>query len=1079
MKKNHKLSAAATLLSALAATNAMGQVSNWATAVNGNWNDMARWDNSIVPSAPGQTAVLGLGSAYSVTLDLNVDLGSITVSNPLAGLTVPPGRTLGLNGPTSTNNGIIEFNPNASATNATLSINGNTSIGGSGEIRMRSNSDNAHITGSGILTNGASHTIRGVGRISSEVTNNGEIRADAGVSVSGADLDIFGNITNNGLLSSAGSSALEFVGVTIDQTGGGMIFAENGGFVNVTSTDATILGGTFDSAGTGDINVHGSGVATLVSVTNNGFFELLPGGVVSVDGTGLTNNGTIVLNQFASATNSTISYLTSGSLDGTGEVRMRSNVDNSEILTGVGVTITHGASHTIRGVGQIEASMVNNGTISADASVSVSGNDLDLLTNDKVNNGSFTAEAGSFFDIRGIAIDQLGGGSMIANGGFFRIDDCSIDGGVFNANSGGYIENVAGSISLLSGMTLNGPLTVKLGSAVQVDADGMVNNSTIQLNPDASASNSTLEFTESATLGGSGEVRMRTSADNSQINTVDDAVLTLASTQLVRGVGQVNATLINEGEVRADSSVSVSGNDLDLRTNNMVNNNLFVAAPSSFLDIIGITVDQSGGGMLVADEGVVTIDDSTIEGGTFMAIGAGYLENIVGSTSMLSGVTLNGPSRIRLASTVLVDADGLTNNGIMQMNLNASASDTFLAFSDTSTLDGSGEIHMKTAGNNTQINTDPTFVVTHGADHTIRGVGEINAAMTNNGTISADSSVSVSGNRLELQGENKTNAGVISVESSSFMDITGITLTQVGAGKLQANNGQFNFDGGATLDGGSIEATGTGNFVVNGSATFNGVTVNAPGEVRLASTLNVSSANLENNALLRVNTNQSASDGVIAFASDGAFTTSGAGEIRLEGFNLDAQITGAGTVTNASGHTISGRGAITAPLINQGNINPGIDGIGTLNATSGVTLDPTSMLNIQLGTNNSSDRLAVTGTANLGGTLNVAMSGASMPTLNFNYTILTADSVVGTFDNDNIIIDGNLITRIVYEPTQVRILTRCIADTNLDGAVTAADFSAWVSAFNAGSDIADQNFDGNVSPADFSAWVANFNQGCP
>ncbi len=134
---------------------------------------------------------------------------------------------------------------------------------------------------------------------------------------------------------------------------------------------------------------------------------------------------------------------------------------------------------------------------------------------------------------------------------------------------------------------------------------------------------------------------------------------------------------------------------------------------------------------------------------------------------------------------------------------------------------------MKTAGNNTQINTDPTFVVTHGADHTIRGVGEINAAMTNNGTISADSSVSVSGNRLELQGENKTNAGVISVESSSFMDITGMTLAQVGAGKLRANNGQFNFDGGATLDGGSIEATGTGNFVVNGSATFNGVTVNA------------------------------------------------------------------------------------------------------------------------------------------------------------------------------------------------------------------------------------------------------------
>jgi hypothetical protein len=55
---------------------------------------------------------------------------------------------------------------------------------------------------------------------------------------------------------------------------------------------------------------------------------------------------------------------------------------------------------------------------------------------------------------------------------------------------------------------------------------------------------------------------------------------------------------------------------------------------------------------------------------------------------------------------------------------------------------------------------------------------------------------------------------------------------------------------------------------------------------------------------------------------------------------------------------------------------------------------------------------------------------------------------------------------------------RCPADVNGDLALTPADFSAWVGAFNAGSFCADQNFDGAVTPADFSAWIDNYASGC-
>lgn len=54
----------------------------------------------------------------------------------------------------------------------------------------------------------------------------------------------------------------------------------------------------------------------------------------------------------------------------------------------------------------------------------------------------------------------------------------------------------------------------------------------------------------------------------------------------------------------------------------------------------------------------------------------------------------------------------------------------------------------------------------------------------------------------------------------------------------------------------------------------------------------------------------------------------------------------------------------------------------------------------------------------------------------------------------------------------------CLADVNGDGTLTPADFSAWISAFNARDMRADQNGDGAITPSDFSAWVGNYNAGC-
>jgi len=54
----------------------------------------------------------------------------------------------------------------------------------------------------------------------------------------------------------------------------------------------------------------------------------------------------------------------------------------------------------------------------------------------------------------------------------------------------------------------------------------------------------------------------------------------------------------------------------------------------------------------------------------------------------------------------------------------------------------------------------------------------------------------------------------------------------------------------------------------------------------------------------------------------------------------------------------------------------------------------------------------------------------------------------------------------------------CPADTNGDGMLTPADFTAWIAAFNASAPACDQNADGLCTPADFTAWIANYNAGC-
>jgi len=79
---------------------------------------------------------------------------------------------------------------------------------------------------------------------------------------------------------------------------------------------------------------------------------------------------------------------------------------------------------------------------------------------------------------------------------------------------------------------------------------------------------------------------------------------------------------------------------------------------------------------------------------------------------------------------------------------------------------------------------------------------------------------------------------------------------------------------------------------------------------------------------------------------------------------------------------------------------------------------------------------------------------------------------------DLIVANGSVAGTASVVPNACGGTPPCVADTNGDGVLSPADFSAWVAAFNAMSPACDQNGDTACTPADFSAWVANYNAGC-
>ena len=240
--------------------------------------------------------------------------------------------------------------------------------------------------------------------------------------------------------------------------------------------------------------------------------------------------------------------------------------------------------------------------------------------------------------------------------------------------------------------------------------------------------------------------------------------------------------------------------------------------------------------------------------------------------------------------SVLNVHNAIVNDGLIRLN-DLVGGDTILRINGNVGLTGSGQILFDSLDDNTIDSADPSYVLTIGANQTLRADSDtlidqshINTSFVNNGTITAD------GGWLQIKNHPTTNNNVLRAVNGGTLRLLNTTLENP-AGTITADIGSTVRFGGSTVVGGTLDGAGafeleTSDAVFDGtvSSVTNDGTVNIDGYDKLTV-----KGTFTNEGIIVLN---DASGDVAAFEADGNAILDGNGKLRFES-NDDNWITSA------------------------------------------------------------------------------------------------------------------------------------------------------------------------------------------
>lgn len=402
------------------------------------------------------------------------------------------------------NNALIRVNTGSNPLLTGLHFVTSSTLSGSGSIFLRAASaaelDSALLSAApgSTVTNALGHTIRGKGRITAPIINDGVIQADDPA----APIEIRSAITNTGGIGATNA--------TLQLAGG-----------------ASISGGTLASFGTGSVSIPAGETATIINLTNEGSINALAGSILRVSGS-IENNSAIAVNPTSSLLPARLRAIANTTLNGSGSLVLGANpanLDSAIIDAPPSFVITNSATHKITGQGRILAAMSNQGVIQA------GGTGLSL-------------EIGS-------PITQSSGVLRTAQGRLALLEGASLSGGTIDQ-----LAATSGRLTIDGGATISNaattaPIDVLAGRTLTLNT--LVNNAEIVVNPTSASGTTRLRAPGTQTLDGSGTVTLNALSQPEtrarlEAGTGAD-LLTFAAGQTLRGSGSVAGRVSYEGTI--------------------------------------------------------------------------------------------------------------------------------------------------------------------------------------------------------------------------------------------------------------------------------------------------------------------------------------------------------------------------------------------------------------------------------------------------------------------------------------------------------------------------------------------------
>ncbi|APR51923.1 hypothetical protein CA223_07225 [Sphingomonas koreensis] len=785
----------------------------------------------------------------------------------------------------------------------------------------------------------------------------------------GVDATINARISGSGGLTKTGDGTLNLGGAN-SYAG---VTTVSGGTLNLTArgslAGAVVNDSMFNNAGTIAGLVTNNAVMTSTGTLNGGLNNRATASISGVLNGMVTNSGTITLTGVTTG----IGAVTQS---GTGRFELNGHDTGFGSLAGAGTVTLGGATLTLGG---------NNASTSFGGVIGGSGN----VT--KIGTGTLTLTGASGYT----GITTISAGTlMLASTG-------ELQGAVHNnanfENAGRVNGLVTNTGDLYSTGTLAGGLSNSGTAAIAGTLTGAVTNTGVMGLVGSTSGIGTVTQTAGSSFYLNG---FSTSIDSL---TGAGTVLTGGATLTLNGGGisSFGGSITGSGGLikAGTGSVTLTGANSHTGTTTVAGGTLAVSATGS---LAGAVLNQAN----FTNAGTV----------------AGMVRNdaMLTSTGTLAGGLLNNGTA-SLAGTI---GNGMINNGAA----------TFTGAATIAALQQDGTGTLDLAGFGVSLGT------LSGAGAINLGTGALTIGNGNSsygGTVSGTGSLTKTGTGTLVLTGTATHTGGTTISGGALQIGTGGAAGSL-AGAI-INNGLLvvsrsdavTLSNAVSGTGGFVQA-GAGTTTLTGANSYTGGTLVSTGRLR-GDTASLQGAIQINSTLEFAQTSTGAYGGSLSGA--GAFEKTGAGMLNLVGnsatFTGATNVIGGGlalngllsrsVITVSNGATLSGTGT-AGGLVAQsgGTIAPG-NSVGTLNVTGNVLFQTGSLFAAEVHASGS-DRIQATGTAALGGTLQIINLGGTYA-FNSTYVLLRADAgVSGTFTVANLSSFGLIYRpKIIYTANEVQL----------------------------------------------------------